>query len=120
MRMTMPTRTVIVMSLAMLVPVPVLMPMLVVPVVVLMGGGIVMRFARPVLVLVLVRVLNVPMAMHVRMPDGSRHRAQSTSVSKAFLLGTQGRDQRARPESSPRRSMWMIRTATRALRMRAI
>ena len=118
MRMTMPTSTVIVMSLAMLVPVPVLMPMLVVPVVVLMGGGIVMRFARPVLVLV--RVLNVPMAMHVRMPDGSRHRAQSTSVSKVFLLGTQGRDQRARPESSPRRSMWMIRTATRALRMRAI
>ena len=103
---------------SMILAVLVLMSMLVAPMSMLVGIGIVVPFTRPVLVLV--RVLNVPMAMRVRMPDGRRHRAQSTSVSKVFLLGTQGRDQRARPESSPRRSMWMIRTATRALRMRAI
>jgi hypothetical protein len=50
----------------------VLMPMLVVPVVVLVRSGIVVRFARPVLVLV--RVLNARMAMRMGMADGGRHR----------------------------------------------
>jgi hypothetical protein len=54
----------------------VLMRVLVTPVFVfvVVGGGLVMRLARPVFVLV--RVFNAPMAMRVRMPDGSRHPAR--------------------------------------------
>lgn len=52
----------------------VLLRVLVTPVFVIVGGGLVMRFARPVFVLV--RVFNAPMAMRVRMPDGSRHPAR--------------------------------------------
>ena len=63
----MPAPTVIVMSLAVLVP----MRMFVVPVVVLVGGRIVMRLARPVFVLVC--VFNAPMAMRMGVPDGSSH-----------------------------------------------
>jgi hypothetical protein len=78
--MTMPAPTVIVMSLAVLVP------MFVVPVVVLVGGRIVMRLAR--LVFVLVRVFNAPMAMRMGVPDGSSHPlriGRPGSVSLAFI-----------------------------------
>ena len=52
----------------------VLMCVLLTPVFVVVGGGLVMPFARPVFVLV--RMFNAPMAMRVRMPDGSRHQAR--------------------------------------------